>query len=136
MRDDRSLGKERFLEDIIEDRINKGFDTFSRKLKIFEDTFYGRQYPIPHGRIDLLCEDIDRKNLVVIELKKENSDHKVVEQIQTYVDYVKNNIAKSGQKVSGIICLSEASDDLKSAIGNYPNIEIFRYSFQLEHVKI
>ena len=45
---------------------------FGLKLKMYKRKgLYGRQFIIPVGRLDLLCED-DEGNLYVIELKKDS----------------------------------------------------------------
>jgi RecB family endonuclease NucS len=73
----------------------------------------GRQYVIPgHGRIDLLTEDAETNDLVVIELKKDESHENVVGQIAMYMTWVRENLAKENQKVVGIICVFSASPKL------------------------
>lgn len=130
-----SITKERFLEDLIEHRIEKGKETFGRYLKIHKGDYFGRQYPIPNGRIDLLCEDIKTKDLIVVELKKEVSDSKVIDQTTRYIDFVKKNIAKNKIKVRGIICLNEPSESLIIDARKIPDLEIHKYSFHFEQVK-
>ena len=51
-------------------KIESGFPVFGKKLKIYmRKGEYGRQYIIPIGRLDLLCED-NEGELYIIELKR------------------------------------------------------------------
>ena len=53
-------------------KIESGIPVFGLKLKIYKRYGeYGRQYIIPCGRLDLLCEDTSG-NLYIIELKKDS----------------------------------------------------------------
>jgi len=78
---------EMLLEESIEKLILSGQRVFGRHLKIYKapDGSSGRQFtiadPMCRGRIDLLTEDAESGELVVIELKKDESHHDVVGQI-------------------------------------------------------
>ena len=74
----------------------------------------GNQYATSVGRIDILCRDKDR-NFVVIELKRGTGTHKVVGQIQKYMAWVIENLAKDKQ-VRGIIVVREYDKGLEYAI--------------------
>lgn len=72
------------------------------------------QYPTSVGYIDILCRD-KNGNLVVIELKRGTGSYKVVGQIQKYMAWVSENLAKDRQ-VRGIIVVKEFDQELEYAI--------------------
>ena len=123
---------EKFLEDLIYQKIYKGEITLGLKLNIYRDKknkYGGRQYPIPsYGRIDLLTTN-ESGDFVIIELKKGKADYIVFGQISNYIGWVKDNLAQPNQKVNGIICVYEADNTLKSAISTSSNITLYEYKY-------
>ncbi len=72
---------------MVEQLISEGEESFGRTLRLYESQsgIMGRQYVVPgHGRIDLLAEDSQTNELVVIELKEDESHEAVVGQIAMY----------------------------------------------------
>lgn len=67
--------------------------------------------------------------MTVIELKRGKSDIDVVDQIQNYMSWTKKNLAKPEQLVKGIICIKEATKNLKTKVKSLPVIELFEYKF-------
>ena len=100
-------------------------------LSIYEDeNGYGRQYIISGvGRIDLLAVEKGSKDLVLIELKRNESDDEVVGQISRYMAWVKRNLAKEGQVVKGIICAHKALKKLVLSASNIPGLMVYEYDF-------
>jgi len=122
--------KEQSLEELVESLILNETEIFNRKLRIFSspEGLYGRQYAIPGlGRIDLLAEDRATGDLVVIELKRDESHDQVVGQICLYLSWVRENLARDGQRVIGIICTFKASERLRLAAKNIKELELFEY---------
>ncbi|MCL0058957.1 PDDEXK nuclease domain-containing protein [Dehalococcoidia bacterium] len=74
----------------------------------------GNQYPTSVGYIDILCKD-KNGNFVVIELKRGTGSYKVVGQIQKYMAWVSENLAKDKQ-VRGIIVVKEYDQELEYAV--------------------
>ncbi|RJS84186.1 DUF1016 family protein [Methanophagales archaeon] len=74
----------------------------------------GNQYPTSVGYIDILCRD-KNENFVVIELKRGTGSYKVVGQIQKYMAWVSENLAKDKQ-VRGIIVVKEYDQELEYAV--------------------
>lgn len=74
----------------------------------------GNQYQTPVGYIDIFCRD-KNGNFVIVELKRGAGSYKVVGQIQKYMAWVKENLAKDRQ-VRGIIVVKEVDQELKYAI--------------------
>lgn len=82
------------------------------------------------GRIDLLCKD-KAGNVVVIELKRDNSSDRVIGQLARYMGYVKKNHLPKGKIVRGIIVSHEADERLKLALDVMPNVELKLYDVRV-----
>lgn len=68
----QQFSNEKLLEDELTARIESGLPVFGMNLKVYKRKGeYGRQYIIPVGRLDLLCEDTVG-NLYAVELKKDS----------------------------------------------------------------
>lgn len=102
---------------------------------IFEDAgeLIGKQYPTDTGFIDILAISKDKKELLVVELKKGRASDNVVGQIQRYMGYVLEELAEEGQKVKGVIIALEDDTRIRRALAVAPNISFYRYqvSFKL-----
>lgn len=125
---------ERILEDELTSRLEKGLPVFGKKLKIYKRKGqYGRQFIIPIGRLDLLCED-DSGNLYIIELKKDSGYDDVYAQISSYIDWMKNDIISKGKEVHGIICLNDPADDLIKKVHESEHIQLFEYKISYTEI--
>lgn len=93
----------------------------------------GQQYPSDTGAIDILAISKDKKELLVVELKKGRASDVVVGQIQRYMGYVQDELAEDGQTVRGVIIALEDDLRLRRALSVANNIEFYRYqvSFKL-----
>ena len=93
----------------------------------------GEQYPSDTGPIDILAISKDKKELLVVELKKGRASDSVVGQIQRYMGYVLEELAEDNQSVKGVIIALEDDLKIKRALSVANNIEFFRYqvSFKL-----
>lgn len=107
------------LEKYLEDFMIKHWDKidFGEKLDLYrdEDGRVGQQYPTDVGIIDILATD-KNNNFVVIELKREIGDYKVVGQILNYIGWVRRELANSQQDVRGIIIVNHGDKTLLSSI--------------------
>ena len=89
-------------------------------------------YETDTGPIDILAISRDKKELLVVELKKGRASDSVVGQIQRYMGYVQEELAEDNQRVRGAIIALE--DDLRIRQGSQwfaANIEFFRYEVKL-----
>ena len=93
----------------------------------------GQQYPSDTGPIDILAISKDKKELLVVELKKGRASDHVVGQIQRYMGYVLEELAEQDQTVKGVIVALEDDVGIRRALAVTRNIEFYRYqvSFKL-----
>jgi restriction system protein len=114
---------------------NWHYTEFGKDYKIYEEEgeLVGQQYPTDTGNIDILAISKDKKQLLVIELKKGRVSDVVVGQLQRYMGYVKDELAEPGQTVKGIIIALEDDIRLRRALSVTNNIEFYKYqiSFKL-----
>ena len=93
----------------------------------------GRQFPSDPGPIDILAISRDKKELLVVELKRGRFSDQVVGQIQRYMGYVLQELTDPGQTVKGVIIALEDDIQIKRALAVTNNITFYRYevSFRL-----
>lgn len=125
---------ERHLEDFLVQNwhhtdLGKHYDIFEEDGEIV-----GQQYPSDTGPIDILAISKDKKELLVVELKKGRASDTVVGQIQRYMGYVKEELAESNQNVRGVIIAFEDDVRIHRALSVANNIDFYTYkvSFKLE----
>lgn len=108
---------EKHLEDFLV--ANWGQTELGRRYDIFEDDgkIIGQQFATDTGNMDILAISKDRRELLVVELKKGQAADKVVGQILRYMGYAAQELAEEGQTVKGIIIAQEDAPQ-KSLIGN------------------
>ena len=108
---------------------------FGKHFDIYEEDgeLVGQQYPSDTGPIDILAISKDKKQLLVVELKKGRASDHVVGQIQRYMGYALQELAEDGQTVKGVIIALEDDLSIRRALSVTNNIEFYRYqvSFKL-----
>lgn len=125
---------EKYLEEFVEANFSK--INFGAKLELYQDEeSTGRQYPTPIGNIDLLAIDREKKEFVVIELKKGRGSDAVMGQILRYMGWVKENLAKDGG-VRGVIIVKDRDERLEYALKLLPNVSLFSYTVSFDLMKI
>ena len=103
-------------------------------IDIYEDDeVFGQQFNTDTGPIDILAISKDRKELLVIELKKGKASDTVVGQVQRYMGYIKDEFLEGDQTVKGVIIALEDDLRIKRALSVTSDIAFYRYkvSFQL-----
>ena len=134
--DPSTFALEKHLEDFLVENWKQ--TPLSEKYDIVEEEgqLVGQQYPSDTGPIDILAISKDRRELLVVELKKGRIGDVVVGQIQRYMGYVKEEIAEKNQTVKGVIIALEEDIRLTRALAVTQNIEFYKYkvSFKLEKV--
>lgn len=118
---------EKLLEDELTAKIENGIPVFGLKLKMYKGKGeYGRQYIIPIGRLDLLCEDCEG-NLYIIELKKDSGYDDAYKQTADYLDWFEKSEKFKGKKIYGIICLNSPTEELIKKVHSDHRIKLFEY---------
>lgn len=104
---------------------------------IFEEEgdLVGQQYPSDTGPIDILAISKDKKELLVVELKKGRASDVVVGQIQRYMGYVLDELAEPDQTVHGVIIAMEDDLRLRRALTVTQDIDFYRYQVSFKLMK-
>ncbi len=125
---------EKHLEDFLvqnwhHTELGKNYDIYEE-----DGELVGQQYPSDTGPIDILAISKDKKELLVVELKKGRVSDVVVGQVQRYMGYVLEELAEDNQKVRGAIIAFEDDSKIHRALAVAPNIDFYTYkiSFKLD----
>lgn len=133
------------MEKHLEDFLVKNWKNcpLGKNYDIYEDEgeAIGQQYETDTGPIDILAISKDKKELLVVELKKGRASDKVVGQIQRYMGFVRDEVMKSNQSIKSVRgCIIALEDDIriKRALSVTQNIDFYRYevTFNLKKVKV
>jgi len=131
--DPSEFALEKHLEDFLVQNWKQ--TDLGKKYDIYEEDGEqaGQQYPTDTGNIDILTISKDKKELLIVELKKGRASDSVVGQLQRYMGYVQEELAEEGQTVKGVIIAFEDDLRIKRALAVTRNIEFYRYqvSFKL-----
>ncbi len=106
-----SFALEKYLEEFIVSNW-KSLD-LGKKYDLQEEFIDGKRvkFKTDTGEIDIFAISKDRKEHLVIELKRGRASDAVIGQITRYMGYIESEIANPDQKVSGLIIALE--DDLR-----------------------
>lgn len=123
---------EKHLEDFLvqnwkSTELGKTYDIYEE-----EGEMVGQQYPSDTGPIDILAISKNKKELLVVELKKGRVSDMVVGQIQRYMGYVKDELAEPNQTVRGVIIAFEDDVRIHRALSVAQNIEFYTYKIQFK----
>lgn len=118
---------EKHLEDFLVEnwektKLGKDYDIFEEEGEIV-----GQQYPTDTGPIDILAIRKDKKEILIIELKKGRASDAVIGQILRYMGFVMQELAEKDQSVKGIVIALEDDKRLRRALIASPNIGFYRY---------
>ncbi len=117
---------EAHLEEFIDH--NWSHINFGRKLVRYQTPEQdGRQFPAGPWSIDFLCTDEETGGFVVLELKRGKTGDVTVGQILRYIGWVRENLSKDGQKVTGIIVAREVDEGLKYAVRELSHVSLLTY---------
>lgn len=116
---------EKHLEDFLvqnwrSTELGKRYDIYEEEGEIV-----GQQYPSDTGPIDILALSKDKKELLVVELKKGRVSDVVVGQLQRYMGYAKEELAEEDQSVRGVIIAFEDDIKIRRALLVAPNIDFY-----------
>ena len=125
---------EKHLEDFLVQ--NWRHTELGKRYDIYEEDgeIVGQQYPSDTGPIDILAISKDKKEILVVELKKGRASDTVVGQIQRYMGYVKEELVEENQTVRGAIIAFDDDIKIRRALSVTSNIDFYTYkvSFKLE----
>lgn len=124
------------IETKLEDYIVQNWSKidFGSNLRIYleDGEPVGQQYDTGEiGRIDLLCEDVDKGDLVIIELKKGRPSDEVIGQLARYMGWVREKLAES-RNVRGIVLAPDFDAKMRYAARAIPGVELLRYEVRFE----
>lgn len=91
-----------------------------------------QQYQSDTGPIDILAISKDKKEYLVVELKKGRTSDAVVGQTLRYMGFVKNDLATNGEEVRGAVIALEDDLRLRNALSMVPNIDFYRYKIDFK----
>jgi restriction system protein len=133
--DASAFAMEKHLEDFLVQ--NWPQTELGKKFDIYEEDgeCVGQQYPTDTGPLDILAVSKDKKQLLVVELKKGRASDVVVGQTLRYMGYVQEELAEEGQTVIGIIIALEDDQRIRRALKMTPIIEFYRYQISFKLVK-
>jgi len=131
--DPLAFALEKHLEDFLvqnwrQTELGKKYDIFEE-----EGDLVGKQYPSDTGPIDILAISKDKKELLVVELKRGIVSDVVVGQVQRYMGYVLEELAEENQTVKGVIIALDEDIRIRRALAVTKNIDFYTYevSFKL-----
>ena len=125
---------EKHLEDFLIHNWNQ--TPLGKKYDIYKDEENsGQQFPTDTGPIDILAISKDKKEVLVVELKRGRASDAVVGQIQRYMGYMTECIAEDTQQVKGIIIALDEDKRIKLALKVAPNIDFYRYEVKFNLIK-
>jgi restriction system protein len=95
----------------------------------------GQQYPTDTGPMDILAISKDKKELLVVELKKGRASDAVVGQVLRYMGFVMQELAEPNQAVRGVIIALEDDQRMRRALAMTPLIDFYRYQISFKLMK-
>lgn len=133
--DPSAFAMEKHLEDFLvqnweQTELGKAFDIFQE-----DGERKGQQYPTDTGPIDILAISKDKKQLLVVELKKGRASDVVVGQTLRYMGFVTQELAEPGQTTRGVIIALDDDQRIRRALSVAPNIDFYRYQVSFKLLK-
>ena len=102
--------------------LGKEYDIYSE-----DGEMAGQQYQTNTGSIDILAIGKNKKEFLVVELKKGRASDRVLGQVLRYMGYVKKEMAQNGEAVEGVIIALDDDQKINLALSVVDNIKFYRY---------
>ncbi len=133
--DASAFAMEKHLEDFLVQ--NWAQTEFGKEFDIYQEDgeTVGQQYETDTGPLDVLAISKDKRQLLVVELKKGRASDTVVGQTLRYMGYVQEELAEEGQTVRGVIIALEDDQRIRRALAVTPNISFYRYQISFKLVR-
>ena len=130
--DPSAFALEKHLEDFLiynwsQTELAKNYD-----LVTDDGVVVAQQYQSDTGPIDILAISKDKREYLVVELKKGRTSDAVVGQTLRYMGFVKNELAVNGETVRGAIIALEDDLRLRNALSMVQNIDFYRYKIDFK----
>ncbi len=127
LEDPVAFALEKHLEDFLVENWSK--TELGKKYDIFKEDgeIVGQQYQTDTGPIDILAIRKDKKEILIIELKKGRASDAVIGQILRYMGYVMEELAEKDQSMKGVVIALEDDKKIRRALIASPNIAFYRY---------
>lgn len=134
--DPASFALEKHLEDFLvqnwaQTDLGKDYDIYAE-----DGETVGQQYPTDTGPMDILAISKDKRELLVVELKKGRASDVVVGQTLRYMGYAAQELAEPDQKIRGVIIALEDDQRIRRALAAAPNIEFYRYQISFKLIRV
>lgn len=100
------------------------------QYKIYGSNSEGIEYSINNRRIDVLLENIETKDLLIIELKSGDADYRVFGQISMYIGLLQEKFPN--KNIQGIIIAGSMQDSLKQAVSTTDKVKLRTYRMNIE----
>jgi restriction system protein len=133
--DPSSFAMESHLEDFLvqnwaQTELGKTYDIYEE-----DGESVGQQYETDTGPLDILAVSKNKKELLVVELKKGRASDVVVGQTLRYMGYVQEELAEADQEVKGIIIALDDDPRIRRALTMTPSIAFYRYQVSFKLLK-
>jgi restriction system protein len=130
--DPSAFALEKHLEDFLV--FNWPQTELAKKYDLVTDdgVIVAQQYQSDTGPIDILAISKDKREFLVVELKKGRTSDAVVGQTLRYMGFVQNELAVNGESVRGVIIALEDDLRLRNALSMVPAIDFFRYQIDFK----
>ena len=128
------------LEKQLEEFIVNNWDRtqFGSKYNIYEQNgeLIGKQFQTGVGPCDILALSKDKKEFLIIELKKGRASDRVAGQLARYMKAVKMKLATNNEVVKGCVVAFENDKNLQYSLSMIPNTDFYKYEIKFNLEKI
>jgi restriction system protein len=133
--DPSAFALEKHLEDFLV--ANWAQTELGKTHDIFEEDgqLVGQQYVTDTGPMDILAISKDKKELLIVELKKGRASDAVVGQILRYMGFVMQELAEVDQAVRGVVIALEDDQRIRRALAMTPSIDFYKYQVSFKLLK-
>lgn len=134
--DPSAFALEKHLEDFLV--ANWSQTELGKTHDIYEEDgqLVGQQYATDTGPMDILAIRKDKRELLVVELKKGRASDAVVGQVLRYMGYVKQELAETDQEVRGVVIALEDDQRIRRALAMTPMIDFYRYQISFKLLRV
>lgn len=125
MDEDQRFALERHLHDFLRDNWDR--TTLGREWELYSepgDEDAGYEYPTGIGRIDLLAQHRQKREWLVVELKREQGSDETVGQVLRYIGWVRRELADPDEVVRGLVIARQPSKSLLYALDALTGMDI------------